>query len=335
MKKTNIAIAASLALGTFLGWSLGSWREHGHGDEPAQEAEHDDHARHDEESGHEGHDHHEGEAGGEPGTIHDSMLSVAGIALDTTRAGVLSEVVSLPGAVRHDPTRSSKVSARFAGVLRAWNARVGQDVSAGDLLATVESDATLEPYEVRAAKGGTVVHVDAAVGQSVAAGQILAEVVDLGAMVVDLKAGVRDLPRLRAGQVATVRAEGGRGEVSTKVAAILPGMDPATQTRSVRLVLPNPRGVFAEGQFVQGLVEVGRIPAKVLVPRTGVQTSKGREVVYVREGDRFEERVVVLGRKDARRVEVVSGLEAGEVVAARGSFVVKADLGKSEAEHVH
>lgn len=365
MKKMIIAIVASLALGTLLGWSLGSGRgptpeemveqagekehaghageeEHGeHGDSegghgPGDEhAEHGDHDGHAEESGHEGHDGHEGEGGVEPGVIPDSMLAVAGIALDTARAGILAEVVSLPGSVRHDPSRSSKVAARFPGVLRTWNVRVGQNVSAGELLATVESDATLEAYEVRSAKGGTVVHADAAVGQSVDAGEILAEVVDLGHVVVDLKAGARDLPRLRAGQAATIRVEGAQGEVASKIASILPGMDPATQTRSVRLVVANPRRTFAEGQFVQGAVEVARIRAQVLVPRSGVQSSKGRDVVYVREGDRFEERVVVLGRKDARLVEVVSGLEAGELVAARGSFVVKADLGKAEAEHVH
>lgn len=366
MKKTIIAVVASLVLGTLLGWYLGSGRghaetghadhageeehaehagehdehgeseaDHGHGEEHAENTEHGDHDGHAEESGEDEHGGHEGEAGSESGTIEDSMLSIAGIVLDTARSGILAEVLPLPGSVRYDPSRSSKVSARFAGVLRTWKVRVGDKVSQGDLLATVESDATLQPYEVRAALGGIVVHMDASVGQAVAAGQILALVVDLGAVVVDLKAGARDLPRIRVGQGATVRVEGVESEARSKVAAILPGMDPATQTRSVRLVLANPGRKFSEGQFAQGIVEVGRIPAKVLVPRAGVQSSKGRDVVYVREGNRFEERVVALGRKDAHLVEVVSGLKAGETVAAQGSFVVKADLGKSEAEHVH
>lgn len=360
MKKMIITIVVSLSLGILLGWSLGAGRDHAteeHAEHPGEEHEehakgtdaHSDdkaevnpeesedgkHEEHAEESGHEGHDDHEGESGVEPGVIDDSMLATAGIVVDTARAGVLAEILTLPGSVRHDPARSSKVSARFAGVLRTWMVRTGDKVSQGDLLATVESDATLEPYEVRAAKGGTVVHVDASVGQSVEAGQILAEVVDLGSVVVDLKAGVRDLARLRAGLPASIRVEGTQGVAASKVAAILPGMDPATQTRTVRLVVANSRRIFAEGQFVQGAVEVGRIPAKVLVPRAGVQSSKGRDVVYVREGNRFEERVVVLGRKDTRLVEVVSGLKGGEAVAAQGSFVVKADLGKSEAEHEH
>lgn len=356
MRKTIIAIVASLALGAILGWSFGSARGHAevgyaeHADEPKahgeSEAEHagehgDEHAGDAEDAAHEesaeeaGHDGHEEASGIEPGTIEDSMLAVAGIVLDTARPGILAEILPLPGSVRHDPSRSSRVSARFAGVLRTWKAHAGDRVAQGDLLALVESDATLEPYEVRAAKAGTVVHVDASVGQSVDAGQILAEVVDLGAVVVDLKVGSRDLPRIRAGQSVTAHFEGVEAPAKGKIAAILPGMDPATQTRTLRIVVPNPRREFAEGQFVRGVVEVGRIPAEVLVPRASVQSSKGRDVLYVREGKRFEERSVVLGRKDARLVEVVSGLHAGDVVAAKGSFVVKADLGKSEAEHVH
>lgn len=353
MKKLIIAIVASLALGTLLGWSLGSGGgqaepehaehagegEHGkdeeaHGADEAEE-EHGEHEGHAEESGESGH---EDESGMEPGTIADSMLSEVGIVLDSARSGSIAEVLRLPGSVGYDPSRSSKVAARFSGLLRSWKVRVGDKVSQGDLLATVESDATLEPYEVRAARGGTVVHVDASIGQAVVAGQILAEVVDLGAVVLDLKAGARDLPRIRVGQDVTARVEGVEGgdtETRSKVVAILPGMDPATQTRKVRLMVANPRRLFAEGQFVEGFVEVKQIPVKVLAPRASVQSSKGRDVVYVREGERFKERVVVLGRKDARHVEVVSGLKAGETVAARGSFVVKADLGKSEAEHAH
>lgn len=360
MKKMIIAIAASLALGTLLGWGLGSGRGHateehaehpgeeqeegakgaeshagGHDGEGAEEAEHGDHGGHAKESGEDGH---EGESGVEPGDIADSMLIQVGIALDTAREGIIAEVIPLPGSVGYDPSRSSKVAARFAGLLRTLKVRVGDRVSQGDLLATVESDATLEPYEVRAARGGMVIHLDASIGQAVVAGQVLAEVVDLDVVVLDLKAGARDLSRIRVGQEVAVRVEGaekGDTEIRSKVHAILPGMDPATQTRRVRLMVANPRRQFSEGQFVEGFVEVKKVSVKVLVPRASVQSSKGRDVVYVREGGQFEERVVVLGRKDARFVEVVTGLRAGETIASQGSFLVKADLGKSEAEHEH
>ena len=49
----------------------------------------------------------------------------------------------------------------------------------------------------------------------------------------------------------------------------------------------------------------------------------------------MDEREVVLGRGDQDAVEVVFGLDAGEHYAAGNTFVLKAELGKSEAEHSH
>ena len=72
------------------------------------------------------------------------------------------------------------------------------------------------------------------------------------------------------------------------------------------------------------------------MPVSALQLDEGgRDVVYVREGDRYRERAVTLGRRDGRRVEVTAGLEAGENVVIAQSFLVKADIGKSAAAHEH
>ena len=58
-------------------------------------------------------------------------------------------------------------------------------------------------------------------------------------------------------------------------------------------------------------------------------------MVFVRTAEGFEKREVALGRGDAEGVEVVFGLDEGERYAAANTFVLKAELGKSEAEHSH
>jgi membrane fusion protein, heavy metal efflux system len=57
--------------------------------------------------------------------------------------------------------------------------------------------------------------------------------------------------------------------------------------------------------------------------------------VFVRSERGFEARQVAIGREDERAVEVVSGLFAGETVAISNTFVLKAELGKAQAEHQH
>ena len=57
-------------------------------------------------------------------------------------------------------------------------------------------------------------------------------------------------------------------------------------------------------------------------------------VVFVREGgDKIEARPVELGEADSKFVEIKAGLSAGERYVAENSFVVKAEMGKGEAEH--
>jgi cobalt-zinc-cadmium efflux system membrane fusion protein len=74
---------------------------------------------------------------------------------------------------------------------------------------------------------------------------------------------------------------------------------------------------------------------EVLVPKSALQTINGERVVFVRNERGFEVRQVATGREDDRAVEIVAGLFAGESVATGNTFVLKAELGKAEAEHRH
>lgn len=332
MRKTIVNLALGAVAGALL--CYGGMEILGHRGEHAKEEA--GHAEHGEEEGKEGagHDEHGGE-GAEPGAIPDSLLARAGIALDTVRATGLPEVLTLPGSVRVDPVRTSRVAARFSGLVRELRVKEGDRVKAGDLIARLESDASLEPLELRAPRSGTVVRLDVAVGQAATAGQVLAEIADLGTVLVEFKATPSDMVRLRPGQAVVVRTRPEETGRRAAIVRIAPGVDRATQMRTLQVYLPNPGGELGEGLFVQGSVEVGAGAKGLSVPAASLQSKSGKDVVYLREGGRFEERFVSTGRRGVGRVEILSGLKAGEVVAAQGSFVVKADLGKGEAAHEH
>ena len=48
-----------------------------------------------------------------------------------------------------------------------------------------------------------------------------------------------------------------------------------------------------------------------------------------------EKREIIPGKKDGKSIEISSGLKPGEQVAVGNTFVLKAEAGKSEAEHAH
>ena len=107
-----------------------------------------------------------------------------------------------------------------------------------------------------------------------------------------------------------------------------------SQTMLALCVVPNPAGSASRPLCRWGRV-TGEIDAAVTVQNGALQEIDGKTVVFVVEGDAFEARVVKIGVKDNERVEVISGLRPGERYVAANSFVMKAELGKGEAEHEH
>jgi cobalt-zinc-cadmium efflux system membrane fusion protein len=77
---------------------------------------------------------------------------------------------------------------------------------------------------------------------------------------------------------------------------------------------------------------VDPVPAAVAAPRAALQTIDGRSVVFTEEGGRIAPRPVSLGRTGRSVVEITSGLEPGERYAVAGTFLLKAELQKGEAE---
>ena len=73
----------------------------------------------------------------------------------------------------------------------------------------------------------------------------------------------------------------------------------------------------------------------IAVPDEAIIRSKFGPAVFLADGPTFELQPVVPGRTDGRTTEVVEGLEAGAAVVVKNAFLLKAELGRSEASHAH
>ena len=62
-----------------------------------------------------------------------------GLKVETAKIHSVYEALTAPGRVTADETRYVQITPRASGVIRSVNAMVGQDVHAGDLLATIDS----------------------------------------------------------------------------------------------------------------------------------------------------------------------------------------------------
>ena len=58
-------------------------------------------------------------------------------------------------------------------------------------------------------------------------------------------------------------------------------------------------------------------------------------MVFVRDAEGFEAREVAPAARTTIDVEIVSGLDRARPIAVANTFILKAELAKSEAEHEH
>jgi cobalt-zinc-cadmium efflux system membrane fusion protein len=266
-------------------------------------------------------------------TIAADVAQAAGIATATAAPGTISDELVLYGAIAPDATRVRAVHARFAGVIRSVARNVGDAVRAGDALATIESNESLQTYTVTAPIAGTVTARHAAPGEQTDA-DALFEIADFSSVWAELDVFARDRARLRTGLPVAVTSDDGAGAVG-EIGYLAPIGNRASQSVTARVVLDNAGGGWTPGQFVEGRVTVATTPVALAVPLAALQRFREFDVVFAQVGDTYEVRTLTLGRRDARFVEVLDGLVPGTVYVTDNSYLIKADIEKSGASHDH
>jgi cobalt-zinc-cadmium efflux system membrane fusion protein len=212
--------------------------------------------------------------------------------------------------------------------------------SARQKLASLGAGATassqgLTRYEVRSPIDGVVIDKKVSVGEVLKEDAPIFQVADLSTVWVELDVPAAEVNRLEVGAEASVEASAFEAQARARLAYVGALVGEQSRRATARLVLPNPKGVWRPGLAVDVTLTVDEVEVPVAVSAEAVQSLKDWSVVFGRYGTSFEARPLVLGRSDGRFVEVLKGLRAGERYAARNSFLIKADIGKSGASHDH
>lgn len=194
-------------------------------------------------------------------------------------------------------------------------------------------------YALVAPLDGTIIERHATVGEVLDSATRAFTIADLSTLWVNVTVYAKDLARVRAGQAASVRAEGIEQVARGTISYLGQVADEQTRSSIARVVLPSPGPAWRPGLFATADIVVDELDAAVTVSEEAVQRIEGKDVVFVQEGDGFDVRPVKLARRGAaasgRVVEVLSGVAAGERYVGKNSFILKAELGKSEAAHEH
>lgn len=180
---------------------------------------------------------------------------------------------------------------------------------------------------------GRITKSDATLGSYVTAGAELFRVADPRKIQINASVLPADARRIRAGDRAVIELLGGE-TVNATVRSATPSLDPESKTATIVLV-PDGVGQLTPGQGLRvRITPAGAAPTSMIsLPEEAVQTVEGREVVFVQTAKGFQATTVVTGQRGGGRIEIVDGLKPGTVVATKGAFLLKAEIGKGEAEH--
>ncbi|MBP29161.1 efflux RND transporter periplasmic adaptor subunit [Methylobacterium sp.] len=203
---------------------------------------------------------------------------------------------------------------------------------------TTPNQSSLRRYELRSPLTGRVVERKVDVGTAVGKEGDPADlytVADLATVWVELAVPTTDLAKVKEGAEVLIapRDEDAGQRAKGKIIFVSPLLNAETRSARVIAALPNQDFSWRPGTFVSAEIQVGQDSAKAKVPRDALQSMGGEKVAFVRNADGFERRDVKTGKSDDESVEVVSGLEPGEEIAVKNPFLLKAELGKGEAEH--
>ncbi len=170
---------------------------------------------------------------------------------------------------------------------------------------------------VRAPFSGLVAERLGSTGDYVTRGMKVATVVRIDPVRVELTVPEQYLSLVKAGQAVRLSVDAYPGEVFTaKVRFVSPSLKANQRALTVEAVAQNADNRLKPGLFVTALLQQPAPAPAMLVPASAVETVAGTSRVYVLSGNRVEERIVTIGEKVGDRVELATGIKAGELVAS-------------------
>jgi cobalt-zinc-cadmium efflux system membrane fusion protein len=267
--------------------------------------------------------------------IADTVAAASGLRGEAAQSRELVRVAQLRGKVIPKEKSTAQIIPRFSGILREVRKQLGEGVQKGEVVAVVESNESLQPFEVRSPLSGTVTASNGVVGEFLGENRVLFQVQTPGEVWGEFLIPLTNARQVDVGQTLHFTAlEGGdegRGTVSFRA----PYVDEETQSQIIRISLPEGGGRFLPGTALLARVPVESRTAAVAVRKDSVFSFRDWKVVFRKVGTLYEATPVQLGMSDGEFVEVLAGLHVGEEYVTENAFLIKADILKSGASHDH
>lgn len=181
---------------------------------------------------------------------------------------------------------------------------------------------------LRAPFSGVVTKFDVAAGEVVEPDKELFTVADISTVWVLADVYEKDLSKITRDGTVSIKVDAYPDRTFTgRITHVSDIIDPATRTARVRCVVENRDGALKLDMFAKVVLGTSEERQALAVPADAVQQVDNQSVVFTRQTPtRFERHIVQVGRRSGDLVEILGGLEEGQMVVGKGSFYLKTAL---------
>lgn len=213
-------------------------------------------------------------------------------------------------------------AARVKSAQAAYEMALSKKVQIGSRIRQSEegvkaADVMRSYAEIRAPFAGIVTERRVEPGVLATPGLPLVTVEQAGGYRLEVSADESLGPRVRLGQMVRVNIEALDCDLDARVSEIVPAVDPGSRGFIVKIDLPAMKelrsGLYGRARFVTGSRRAITVPAEV------VRRNGQIESVMVADNGMARLRLITTGETQGGRVEVLSGLDAGEKIVQNGS----------------
>ncbi len=174
---------------------------------------------------------------------------------------------------------------------------------------------------------GVVAELGVREGMQVSPGMSLFNLVDLSKVWVTAQITEAQAAWITQGQMAEASVPALPGRVfKGQVDYVYPEIMAETRTLKARIVLDNPRLELKPGMYASVTLAGGTNHVALLVPSEALIRTGTRSTVIVAESEgHFRPAEVTIGGEAGGKVEIRTGLEAGQLVVASGQFLIDSE----------
>jgi len=173
---------------------------------------------------------------------------------------------------------------------------------------------------------GFITQLDIREGDYVMEGGTIVKLADLSTLWTEAQVYTSQLAEINNNSIATVQLPGFDGkEIKGRIEFVNPEINPDTRINLIRVSIPNPGNQLKPGMPAYVILKSPQRNTLTLPIDAVVRDSKGA-TVWVRTGEHsFKNKMVTVGLESDDRIEIKSGLNAGDVVVITGAYLLQSE----------